>query len=164
MVAQSSGQWSDFGLIRGPFRLERSDQRPFRAHLERTRCFERTLIWSEDTLVWDGLIRGYFRLARSDQRALSDGTSARGGLWLPLNSFTGNNHSETFQALLSFLVNSLFIFFSFVTIFVAKCRQVGKIVRSEHTSINRNIYNFKKSDADLTSLLTWPEVIREITF
>ena len=26
---KSSGQWSDFGLIRGPFRLEWSDQRPF---------------------------------------------------------------------------------------------------------------------------------------
>ena len=75
MVAQSSGQWSDYGLTRGPFRLGRSDQRQFRAHLERTRCFERTLVWSEDTLVWEGLIRGNFRLARSDQGSLPDGTS-----------------------------------------------------------------------------------------
>ena len=75
MVAQSSGQWSDSGLIRGPFRLGRSDQRQFRAHLERTRCFERTLIWSEDTLVCEGLIRRNFRLAWSDQGPLPDGTS-----------------------------------------------------------------------------------------
>ena len=75
MVWVWTGPWSDYGLIRGPFRLGRSDQRQFRAHLERTRCFERTLVWSEDTLVWEGLIRGNFRLARSDQGSLPDGTS-----------------------------------------------------------------------------------------
>ena len=30
--------------------------------------FERSLVWSEDTLVWDGLIRGQFCLGRSDQK------------------------------------------------------------------------------------------------
>ena len=74
-VAQSSGQSSEFGLIRGQFRLARSDQRQFQAHIERTRCFERTSVWSEDTLVWDCLIRGYFRLEQSDQRSLPDCTS-----------------------------------------------------------------------------------------
>ena len=89
MVWVWSGPWSynrlDNGLIlvwsedlsvwKGPFRLERSEQKQFRAHPEQTLCFERTLAWSEDTLFWDGLIRGYFRLARSDQRSLPDGTS-----------------------------------------------------------------------------------------
>ena len=84
MVAQSSGQWSDYGLIRGPFRLGRSDQRQFRAHLQRTRCFERTLVWSEDALVWEGLIRGNFRLARSDHGSLPDGTSTWEILYLTL--------------------------------------------------------------------------------
>ena len=55
MVAKSSGQWSDFGLIRGHFRLESSDQRPFREHVS--------------------LIGGYFGLGWSDQKSLPDGPS-----------------------------------------------------------------------------------------
>ena len=75
MVAQPSGHWSDFGPLRGNFRPVRSDQRQLQAHSEPTWCFERTLVWSVNTLSWDGLIRGYFRLARSDHGSLLDGTS-----------------------------------------------------------------------------------------
>ena len=59
------------GMIRGRLRMgivwsgvtsgwEWYDQRPFWAHIQRTRCFERTLVWSEVIFVWDGLIRGTF--------------------------------------------------------------------------------------------------------
>ena len=75
LVPQSSGKWSNFGLIIGHFRLAGSDQRQFWAHFERTRCFESTLVWSEDTFVRDGLIRVYFGLELSNQRSLPDGTS-----------------------------------------------------------------------------------------
>ena len=80
MLAQSSGQWSDLVLIRGNFRLAKSDQRKFRAHFDHTLFFECTLVWS---LVWDVLIRGYnglIRIQRSDQTSLPDGTST----WAPL--------------------------------------------------------------------------------
>ena len=67
MVAQLSGLSGflviGFGLFRGYFCLEKSDQRQFRAHFECTRCFKRTLVWSADSFFWDGLIRGYFRMA-----------------------------------------------------------------------------------------------------
>ena len=105
LSTQSSGRWSGFGpgqgrtivrtqlsdfpLIRRHFTMERSDQRQFRAHLERTQCFERTLVWSEDTLIWDGLIRGCFRLVRSDVRSLPDGTSTWAGC--PPHGKSGNH-------------------------------------------------------------------------
>ena len=82
--------WSEVTLVWGWY-----DQRQFRAHLERTRCFERTLVWSEDTLVWEGLIRGNFRLARSDQGSLPDGTST----WVMLSSLRSRQHQPTFQSI-----------------------------------------------------------------
>ena len=45
-----------------------SDQRRLRAHFEGTMIFERILVWSEVTSVWDDLIRGPTCLGRSDQR------------------------------------------------------------------------------------------------
>ena len=90
LSAQSSGQCSGFELGHGRTIVWTmvwlwSDQRSFpsgkvwsetvssalRAHT----VFRRTLVWSEDTLVWEGLIRGNFPLARSDQGSLPDGTS-----------------------------------------------------------------------------------------
>ena len=60
MVAQSSGQCSNFRLIRGLFPLAKSNQRQLRSHSEHTRCVELTSVWSLGTMVRDGLIRGYF--------------------------------------------------------------------------------------------------------
>ena len=65
-----SGQWSGDLLDNGReivcseviWAWNSSNQRRLRSHLERTMIFERTLVWSEVTLVWDGPIRGNFEL------------------------------------------------------------------------------------------------------
>ena len=70
-----SGQWSGTRLDNGLDLVlsgvtsvwNSSDQRRLRAHFERTMIFERILVWSEVTSVWDGLIRGPTCLGRSDQ-------------------------------------------------------------------------------------------------
>ena len=87
--AKSPGQWCGFRVGHGRTVVWTmiwfgSNQMSFRsgkvwseitlAHSERTRCFERTSVWSVDTLVWGGLIRGYFCLVGYDQRSLPDGT------------------------------------------------------------------------------------------
>ena len=68
MVWNSSGQWSGTCLIGVTSVWNSPDQRRLRAHFERTMIFERILVWSEVTSVWDGLIRGPTCLGRSDQR------------------------------------------------------------------------------------------------
>ena len=72
LAARKSWQWSVFGLIGGHFRLEKSDQRHCRAHFERTRCFESTLVLSNDTLVITILVTQKKRNSKKFGREHSD--------------------------------------------------------------------------------------------
>ena len=71
-VVQKSEQWSDFGLIRGHFPPERSDQAISSALRTHTRfraahqsdewSLRSGMVWPEVTLVWNGLIKGHYRV------------------------------------------------------------------------------------------------------